>query len=207
MQGMSVDPQLRQRLQEITDTYIRDQGNEQISCIEQLGHEYPHSISLVQEAISGKPETVNFTCFQYAFGLVDPPARVQEIAASQSPEFFGSSFAKWLANGALQETDLNLAQEGDLVLYFQDGEAKHAAKICGDSCISKWGLGHLWRHGLLEVPKDFGSQVRYFRSISSTDAAADFVDYAREKLGSACVDDILSVLSPSPDTGHESTEE
>lgn len=207
MRGMSVDPQLRQRLQEITDTCIGDRGNEQLSCIEQLGHEYPHSISLIQEAIFGKPETGHFTCFQHAFGLRDLPDPVQKITEQHSDVFVGSSFAKWLANSALQETDCNLAREGDLVLYFQDGEAKHAAKICGDSCISKWGFGHLWRHGLLEVPKDFGSQVRYFRSIPSADAADAFVGYARETLGSACVDDILAVLSPCSDSGHEVSEE
>jgi len=193
MRGTLVAPQLRRRLQGVTDTYVGDRAIEQLRLIEELGREYPHSVSLVQEAISGEPETGNFTCFQYAFGLVDLPDPVRRITSRHSHVFVGSRFAEWLAEGTLETTELNFAHEGDLVLYFQDGEAKHAAKLCGDLCISKWGLGHRWRHGLLEVPENFGSQLRFFRAISGTDAAAAFVAYARQTLGSASVDCILAL--------------
>jgi hypothetical protein len=191
MRGTTVDPELRRRLQEITNTYIGDRAHEQIALIEQLSAEHAHSISLVQEAISGKPETVDFTCFEYVFGLVDLPDRVRRIVVRFPHVFLGSNFASWLGNNVLEPTELRVVHRGDLVLYHENEEVKHAARLCEDLVVSKWGRGHLWRHGLLEVPESFGRDLRYFRSISGSEASDAFVTYAEQELGSRLVQSVL----------------
>jgi hypothetical protein len=45
---------------------------------------------------------------------------------------------------------------------------------------SKWGIGHLYRHGLLEVPSPYGDELEYFGAIDSNTALAELVNFARE---------------------------
>ena len=193
MRGTTASQQLRRELQEITDSYVADRAPEQIPAIEMLGYKNPHSISLFREAISGRPETGNFTCFQLALDLVDLPDPVQRIASWHTQVVIGSHFVGWLAKTKLERTEMSLARDGDLVLYSDDGEVKHAAKVSGDVCVSKWGLGHTWSHGLLEVPENFGSQLSFFRVISGPDAGSAFLEYAEQLLGPDEVERTLAV--------------
>ncbi len=48
---------------------------------------------------------------------------------------------------------------GDLVLYRNDRQITHAGLVAADRIISKWGKGHLWIHGLLEVPAQYGGST------------------------------------------------
>src|SRR5256885_89280 len=71
--------ELRSHLQRLTDSLQGDRAGEQIEAIRQLRSSCPHSIVLVQQPIRGQPSTGSYTCPQYSFGLVDPPAAVRAI--------------------------------------------------------------------------------------------------------------------------------
>ena len=191
MRGTVVDPQLRRILQSITDECIGDRGHDQIALIEALSHEYPHSISLVQEAILGKPESGNFTCFQYALDLIDLPDQVRLITSRFPRVFVGSDFFGWLTANILQPTGLDHAREGDLVLYLAGGRVEHAARLSADLLISKWGLGHMWRHGLFEVPEAFGGKVKCFQAFSSDAAGDAFIKYAKHVIGGDRIEQLI----------------
>ena len=52
---------------------------------------------------------------------------------------------------------------GDIVVYFtNDGDVVHAGRVYGDLVRSKWAAGHLWDHGVLELPIGYGSMVRFY---------------------------------------------
>ena len=175
MRGIQSDAQLRRSLQEITHTHIGSRAHEQIALIDALSHDHPHSISLAQEAISGKPETGIFNCIQYALDLVEPPDQIFRIACCQKDVGVGPKFVAWLvSNSILRPTDMDHADDRDLVLYFEGPIVKHAAKISGDRLISKWGSFHLWNHGLWEVPEAYGNEIRYFRAISRDAVSSAF---------------------------------
>ena len=45
---------------------------------------------------------------------------------------------------------------------------------------SKWGVGGLYHHGLLEVPENYGSELRFFSSVDREFTLDRYVEYARE---------------------------
>jgi len=69
--------------------------------------------------------------------------------------------------------------DGDVVVYFSNAVPKHAAKMNGSRVVSKWGLGHLWEHGLFEVPSIFGDDVRFFKRLARRAAVSAFVEFAK----------------------------
>jgi hypothetical protein len=70
-----------------------------------------------------------------------------------------------------------------VVVYFAAGWPIHAAVIDGNTLVSKWGLAHLWRHGIAEVPEGYGQTIRAFRSITRDEALEAFLKFAAIKLG------------------------
>jgi len=76
----------------------------------------------------------------------------------------------------LQEVGPEQAEEGDHVLYFGQ-QLEHAGKVCAGMVESKWGKGHLWQHGVYEVPQRYGDIVRFFRQVSREDAIAAFREF------------------------------
>ena len=77
--------------------------------------------------------------------------------------------------------ELDDPTKGDLVVYFDSISVMHIGRLLSESRVeSKWGIGHLYHHGLFEVPERYGSIVRYFIPISSDVALDEYVAYARE---------------------------
>jgi hypothetical protein len=55
---------------------------------------------------------------------------------------------------------------GDIAIYFNDEHPVHAGTWDGDLLISKWGLySHLWRHGVCELPIEYGEEIRFYRRL------------------------------------------
>lgn len=71
-----------------------------------------------------------------------------------------------IACGELSESTDTELQPGTFVLYFYDGELRHAGVIEEPSSEplvrSKWGGNELYRHKLWEVPACHGDSVRFF---------------------------------------------
>jgi hypothetical protein len=174
------NPDLREELDKIIEQYTSDHVGEQIEQIAKLGLKHPHSISLVQEAVSNKPETFRFNCYQYAFDLVAVES-VNHIMRKHHSIFPNSEFAQFLVDTRLSELPVEDAEEGDHLLYSAGFRIQHAGKVIGAAIKSKWGLMHVWRHGLYEVPSRYGDSTRFFRRISQEDSIGAFLDYARNR--------------------------
>jgi hypothetical protein len=142
---------------------------EQIEHIDSLRTKYPHSITLLRETI---PNGLRFNCYQYAFSLENITLRVGILREVRPLRDFTQS----LVDGLLDEISLDNAENGDHVLYI-GSQIEHAGKINEGMVESKWGLGHLWRHGLYELPLKYGVCVRFFRRISPQDALHAFLAF------------------------------
>ena len=47
--------------------------------------------------------------------------------------------------------------------------------------VSKWGLGHLWEHNILEVPISYGNEYKYYKDIQKEEAINSFCKFAESK--------------------------
>jgi hypothetical protein len=54
--------------------------------------------------------------------------------------------------------------------------------------ISKWGMGHLWSHSLMEVPASYGDRTWTARRVDSATAARWFEAYAEMLVGRSRID-------------------
>ena len=54
-------------------------------------------------------------------------------------------------------------EENDkIIVYFNGDVPKHFGSIDGNKIMSKWEeRGHVWSHGIWEVPLSYGESVRY----------------------------------------------
>lgn len=124
-----------------------------------------------------------YTCAMHVFDFTEKPEYVAIAERGFNRVFAGGAFVHWLLDrGLLDETAQSDAQEGDLVLYFNDEKRfKHAGiNLGGDRVLSKWGIGHLFTHGLFEVPETYGTKVRFFRSLPHEAAFKYFRCFAEE---------------------------
>jgi hypothetical protein len=67
------------------------------------------------------------------------------------------------------------------VIYFYNESPRHAGKFSNYKVISKWGDGvtQIWKHGLWEVPSDYGDTVRVFRPLSEEQAVEAYIEWAK----------------------------
>jgi hypothetical protein len=153
----------------------------QIYSIAKLRHEYRHSISVVRWARREDPATYNYTCYMYAFDLMDH-ALLSSIAHGAQDIYPGGEFTTFLIRNFLKETEQDQARDDDLVLYFGEGTPKHAGKWYTGNVRSKWGYySHLWQHGLYELPLEYGNDIRFFQQLSRTEIEYAFKQWAGAK--------------------------
>lgn len=70
-----------------------------------------------------------------------------------------------------------MRKTGDHVLY-SSSRIEHAGKVVENAIESKWGKGHLWRHGVFEIPQSYGDTVRFFHDISKEEYIQAFHEYS-----------------------------
>lgn len=154
------DRVLRQKLAEITKNANASELKAQIKQMANLALTHPHGVKLLEENIPGSPL---FNCYQYSFGISD--VRVQNPAGFLP----GRDFAKVLVDQHLEETSPEAAGDGDHILY-SGVEIEHAGRVRTGAIESKWGSGHIWRHGVYEVRENYGDTVRFYRHFSRESA-------------------------------------
>ena len=172
---------LRRELERLTTSLTYERIGEQAPAIEALRAIHPHSLELVAAAVPGRPETYRFTCFQHAFKLMDPPESIVEICTRFPDIFPNGEFVSFLISEYLTLVDPALATDGDVVVYLSDTRPVHAAVIEGNQLRSKWGLAHMWRHRVDEVPEKYGDRVLAFKPLSREVAVAAFLTFASRK--------------------------
>ena len=154
--------------------------------IADLAREIPHSIQLAPTA-PGLP-IASYNCFEFALGLAGR-REVRLISRYLPSTFCNGDFVQTLVDSTLNTTAS--PSTGDLVLYRNNAEITHAGLVSGSRVISKWGTGHLWLHGLLEVPRSYGDGTSFYVDPSTNDILTSFIEYARSREGRELVNRIL----------------
>jgi hypothetical protein len=176
---------LRRRLQEITCGTAPVEAHP--GLIDALAVDMPHSIQLAP----GPPclPIAGYNCFEFALGLAGR-REVQLISEHLPSTFCNGEFALHLVGSTL--TPIISPSTGDLVLYCDDHQQiTHAGLVEAHRIRSKWGTGHLWLHGLLEVPVKYGDQVLYYKAPLPAQAVTEFLEFARKREGRELVDNVL----------------
>ena len=168
---------LRDELDRLTD-------DPDVDChpklLAELSKHHSHNIRIIERATYAQM----YTCFMYAFGLREQP-EYKRVAISGSGKIFAnSSFVSFLLlRGYLQERAAGVVCPDDVVIYFAAGAPQHAGVTNGNGRVeSKWGSGHLYEHGALEVPAKYGDEVKYYSPISKDMALKYFLEYANDNL-------------------------
>ena len=173
--------ELRQRLSDITE---REPAHHE-RLMRKLQGRHPHLITLIAVAPNPGRSPEQYTYFMYAFDMIQEPT-VQRIMQWRNPRtlrcdvYPGADFVRHLIGAnLLVEIACTEYEDGDVVIYYTETIPTHAGKMKGPRVISKWGLGHLWEHGLYEVPSTFGDDVRFFTRLTRRAAVLAFVEFAR----------------------------
>ena len=146
---------IRKQLAEIIKpAYTAAELKAQIRQMTDLAITHPHNVSLIGENVPG---TRPFNCYQYSFNIADVSVRdgISDI-------FPGRDFAQFLVENHLQEIGSEDAEDGDHIFY-SSLQIQHAGRVQVGAIESKWGTGHVWRHGVYEVPDNYGDTVRFYR--------------------------------------------
>jgi len=136
----------------------------QIREIAALNERCAHSIVVDSPSSDA---TAEMNCFTRAFDI--EPGAINDMCLGDV--FPGSNFVSALMRGALSAKEEADTTTGDIVIYLDgDSAPRHAGKISGGGkIISKWGAGrtHVWKHGLWEVPVEYGNDVQFFNLTAS----------------------------------------
>jgi hypothetical protein len=63
--------------------------------------------------------------------------------------------------------------------WFTSGASRSSTQACFCPTVrSKWGMVHLWRHVLQEVPAGYGDRVRFFQRLPAERCVELFLEYA-----------------------------
>lgn len=169
---------LRKKLEEMTRV---DDVSRHPALLAALTRDYPNTIALLESDHLIR----RYTCLMHVFEFEEKPDYAAIATHGRGEIFAAGAFAHWLIdNGLLVEVAQAKAREGDIVFYFNDnGRFKHAGLFAANGrVLSKWGIGHLYEHGLFEVPESYGTSVRFFRRLSYEEAFDHFLRFA-EKSG------------------------
>ena len=168
---------LRDELDRLTD-------DPDVDChpklLAELSEHHSHNIRIIEWAT----HTQMYTCFMHAFGLREQPEYIRVATSGSGKIFANSLFVSFLLQrGYLQERTAGTVCPDGVVIYFAAGVPQHAGITKGKERIeSKWGSGHLYEHGALEVPAKYGDEVKYYSSISKDMALKHFLEYANDNL-------------------------
>ena len=164
---------LRSRLTEITSNGL---PNSHPRLIDQLQLDHVHGIEFVSFPVAIE----RYTCAMHAFDLVEDEEYAGLVLASPAPVYASTGFVQRLIDRGVLER-LAQPQSSALVVYRLGRTVKHIGRtLSPERCESKWGIGHLYRHGLLEVPSDYGDCLEFYRAIDRDSALDELVIFARE---------------------------
>ncbi|MBU1046383.1 hypothetical protein KKH36_01210 [Patescibacteria group bacterium] len=129
------------------------------------------------EVLENPPEyDNNYNCFLYALGL----SNNQEIIKDSKGFIYDSFLLKLLEEKELEYIDN--PQIGDWIIY-RDLEKypeliSHIGVINDNNkIISKWAWGPLVKHNIFDVPRSYGDDIYYIKSISEDKAKQLYSKY------------------------------
>ena len=129
-----------------------------------ITRDVPHSVRVLP-ALFEKP-LGDFNCVMYALGLttlIEKPCRL--LGRFYADTAFLHSLIDCSILQPCAEAD------GELVVWSLAGTIKHVGvTVAPGRAASKWGIGYVYEHGLLEVPKSYGEALAFYGAIDSNDA-------------------------------------
>jgi hypothetical protein len=164
---------LRTALREITQNGRPDSHPRLIAELTSL---HKHDI----EVVASPTPIDRYTCAVHAFDLVDDQEYEAIVLASPDHVYASPSFVQRLIDrGRLERIAEGMV--GGLIIYRADGTIQHIGRLISPERVeSKWGVGHLYRHGLLAVPLQYGSEIEFAAAIRSDAVLDELVEFARE---------------------------
>ncbi|WP_319575903.1 hypothetical protein [uncultured Desulfobacter sp.] len=167
--------ELRQQLETMT---LKLSVAEHSATLEKLRAEFGHSV----EIVASEHPIEEYTCVVHAFSLVNDPTYVEVASFGLGRTFAGADFIRFvLKHDLLKARDSTNCAHGDFVMYFQEGLFQHVGRLMTrDRALSKWGTGHLYKHGLWEVPFTYGEEVRMFKCPNKERCLELFIAYAED---------------------------
>jgi hypothetical protein len=138
-----------------------------------LRSNHPHSIRVLS-----RQSIVEFNCVMHALGIVDDPGYVRLARMCPSDVHASTHFVKFLIEGN------HIAEQSEaaadlLIVYSDDIQIRHIGRLLRQDLVeSKWGIGLLYEHPILEIPSSYGSAIRYFSPIDRDDVIERFIEFA-----------------------------
>ena len=168
---------LRKKLEEMTHV---DDVSRHPALLAILTRECPNTVIVLNSVHPIR----RYTCVMHVFDFADKPDYAAIATSGLGKIFAAGDFVHWLLDhDHLVEVAQSEARADDIALYFSEaGRFKHAGRTLEDGrIVSKWGIGHLYEHEVLEVPESYGNSVRFFRGLSYEEAFERFLRFAEEK--------------------------
>jgi hypothetical protein len=152
---------------ELTKASATDPGFWHLGVVAVLGlrSRFQHHIDLVRETLDTKEDYRAWrqNCHAYALGLWNSE-EAWMLAESEAEAWPTGVFVLEQVMPLMRRRDVGEQQDQDIAVYFQaDGSVPHSGRVSGNRVRSKWGsTGHLWDHGVLEVPLSYGVRCEFF---------------------------------------------
>ncbi len=177
---------LRKALDKLAVICPGGKAEDQVRFIQALKAKHSHSIDFWEETPEVPADfrksnaNVQFNCFMYCLGL--RYGDIKKIIGSDGRKIPNSEYMSLLCKKYLTEINRGSTIDGDYILYFSNQKNMHAGKVKNGKVVSKWGSGHVWIHGIFEVPASYGNQVKYYSRVEKSIC----VKTVREWMGQYC---------------------
>jgi hypothetical protein len=176
-------PELRAEIEAITRRYDPDKVHGQLADMESLRLRFPHSVGIVEAVDVALAGPRQFNCYMYALNIHDSSRIAGLLATTVRP--LGNEFMRWLVDSRRLKATADGLQHNDIILYSDEYSPLHAGRWNGSAVVSKWGLAHLWKHPIFEVPTRYGHIARSYRGVNASQAEKWFFDYMGTPLSPA----------------------
>jgi hypothetical protein len=143
-------------LEEMTETLATELHAVRLG---EIALEVPHGV-LILPAPCDPLDDCN--CVMYALGLV---GMIEDPSGRPFGKFYADTvfLSSLIDGGNLVPTE---EVDGALVVWYLNGTVRHIGiSQTRGRAASKWGIGHLLEHGLFEIPKSYGNDIRFFEPI------------------------------------------
>jgi hypothetical protein len=152
---VGTDARLRERLEQMTQDLSVETYPDKLAI---LARDIPHTIRMLPSP-GGEPLD-RYNCVMYVLGLI---GRMRDPVVGWHFRI-GLRFLRWLIdNGLLQRAAE--PRRGLIVTWSTPEGLKHVGILVSpDRAASKWSIGQLFEHGLIEVPTSYGLQLEFYNA-------------------------------------------
>ena len=160
------------------DTIPTFEITQQPARLEELRTHFGHTILTLDSDHLFFNDGSTYNCFAYALSLVGQEGYIDIASSYPGDVSANSEFILFLLeNGYIKET----TNDG-IVVYFSDSaRPTHAGFIAGNSVISKWGTGLLFKHNIYDLPYSYGSEFKKYYTLTSEASLEYFYDFAETR--------------------------